>query len=265
MAVSPWQQRIRRAQELIPEHPYAREILEFYIHIARFQETLHGNLKTALQSPAASLSRELSMDELAQLGPRFDSFLALTANHGPRASSELSQELRARGESFWGDLLSAHWSAASASDAQGLLAWTFLQPYAELVRSRDAPSKATQTTRGICPFCNRKPATGVLRQMGDGAARSLICSFCLAEWEFRRLVCPACGEQNDRNLPVFTASDIDYIRIECCDTCKTYLKTVDLTKNGRADPIVDELASTPLDLWVQERGYMKLQKNFLGM
>jgi formate dehydrogenase maturation protein FdhE len=40
---------------------------------------------------------------------------------------------------------------------------------------------------------------------------------------------------------------------------------VDLTKNGRAEPLVDELASAPLDLWAREHGYAKLQSNLLGM
>jgi FdhE protein len=101
--------------------------------------------------------------------------------------------------------------------------------------------------------------------MGDGGARSMICSFCLAEWEFRRIVCPGCGEENDKNLAVFTASEFDYIRVECCDVCKTYIKTVDLTKNGRAEPLVDELASAPLDLWAREHGYAKLQTNLMGI
>jgi len=117
----------------------------------------------------------------------------------------------------------------------------------------------------FCLFCRRKPSVGVLRQMGEGASRSLICSFCAAEWNFRRLVCPGCGEEDDKKLPVFTASDFDYIRVECCESCKTYLKTIDLTKNGRAEPLVDELASVPLDLWAREHGYAKLQPNLLGM
>jgi FdhE protein len=101
--------------------------------------------------------------------------------------------------------------------------------------------------------------------MGDGGSRSMVCSFCLAEWEFRRIVCPGCAEENEKKLAVFTATDFDYIRVECCDTCKTYIKTVDLTKNGRAEPLVDELASAPLDLWAREHGYAKLQNNLLGM
>ena len=47
--------------------------------------------------------------------------------------------------------------------------------------------------------------------------------------------------------------------------CKTYIKSIDLTKNGRAEPLVDELASAPLDLWAREHGYAKLQNNLLGI
>ena len=43
------------------------------------------------------------------------------------------------------------------------------------------------------------------------------------------------------------------------------LSIIDLSKNGLADPLVDELASVPLDLWAQEHGYAKLHPNLLGM
>ena len=105
----------------------------------------------------------------------------------------------------------------------------------------------------------------MLRQLGDGGSRSLICSFCLAEWQFRRIVCPNCAEENPDKLPVFTAGELPNVRVECCDTCKSYMKTIDLTKNGLAEPVVDEIAAIPLDLWAQERGYTKLQPNLLQM
>ena len=76
---------------------------------------------------------------------------------------------------------------------------------------------------------------------------------------------PGCGEEDNGKLPVYTAAEFDYIRVECCDTCKSYIKTVDLTKNGRAEPVVDEIASAPLDLWAQEHGYSKLQLNVVGL
>jgi formate dehydrogenase maturation protein FdhE len=266
MAVSPWQRRIQRAQELAGQHSFVAEILTFYIHVARFQEDLHQRLSKAfLQlSTSSSVNHELSLAELSALCSSFNSFLSLAEQHGPKPLAELSHELRARGRTLWSDQLNDAWISRSPSDAKGFLALAFLQPYAELLRSR-ASLRPEQHAYALCPFCNRKPSFGVLRQMGDGGARSLVCSFCLAEWDFRRIVCPGCGDENNKNLPVFTASDFDYIRVECCDACKTYIKSIDLTKNGHAEPLVDELASAPLDLWAHDRGYAKLQSNILGM
>lgn len=266
MTISPWRRRIQRAQELAVQHAFAREILGFYVHLAQFQEGLHGALRKSFLPTSASHggNHELSSVELSALGRRFESFLALAEAKGPEQTIRASRELRAQGEGFRRTLLSDSWSAHSRSDAVGFLALAFLQPYAELVRSRVALGDNLHSQMA-CPFCNRRPGFGVLRQMGDGAARSLVCWFCLAEWQFRRLVCPACGEENDRKLAVFTASEFDYIRVECCENCKSYIKTIDLTKNGRAAPMVDEIAAVPLDLWAQEHGFAKLQSNILGM
>jgi len=262
--MTPWQRRIQRAEELAEQHVFAAEILGFYIHVARFQEELNTRMSAAFPRQVSEDQPELSAEELSELSPRFGAFLSLAEEHGPKALAELSRELRGRGEGFWAELLKNAWMTHSPSDAQGFLALAFLQPYAELLRSR-AALKPRDVAYAVCPFCNRRPSFGVMRQMGDGASRSLVCSFCLTEWEFRRIVCPGCGEENDKKLAVFTAEDFDYIRVECCESCKTYIKTVDLTKNGRAEPLVDELASAPLDLWVRERGYAKLQSNLFGM
>jgi formate dehydrogenase maturation protein FdhE len=40
---------------------------------------------------------------------------------------------------------------------------------------------------------------------------------------------------------------------------------VDMTKSGWAEPIIDETASIPLDLWAQKQGYTKLQPNLLQL
>lgn len=264
MTVSPWQRRIQRAEKLAAQHPFAVELLEFYVCLARFQEQLHQQLSTALKrlSPAASMHDSLDAAALSELTARFESFLPWLEKHGPEQLSKVSQDLRARGRSFWSELLDSAWMSQGTSDARSILAQAFLQPYAELLRSRVTPRPVQDA---LCSFCARKPVVGVLRPKSEGAARSLVCSFCLNEWEFRRIVCPACSEENEHKLQVFTATNFDCIRVECCETCKTYLKAVDLTKNGLAEPIVDELASAPLDLWARDRGYAKLHNNVLGL
>jgi len=265
MTASPWQGRIERAQELATQYPFAAEILGFFIHVARFQKDMCEQLNPVLLRTSHSIiDTELSREELSELSSRFESFLSVVEQNGPQQLAQQSRALRAREKNFRAELLSGAWIMLTPSDAEGFLAQAFLQPYAQLLRSGAAMRPAIHTY-AVCPFCNRKPVVGVLRQMGDGAARSLVCGFCLNEWEFRRIVCPGCGEENDQKLPVFTASDFDYIRLDSCDSCKTYIKTVDLTLNGHAEPIVDELASAPLDLWARDRGYAKLQKNLLGM
>src|SRR5712664_1020109 len=81
-------------------------------------------------------------------------------------------------------------------------------------------------------------------------------------------------EERDARHPVSTPSSLfrglvrycrtrtaglGHVRADVCDTYHTYLKCIDLTKTELAIPVVDELATIPLDLWAREHGYAKLQ------
>jgi formate dehydrogenase accessory protein FdhE len=151
--------------------------------------------------------------------------------------------------------------AAPYSDR--VLAWIFLQPYAEYLADHRKVANVDGTP-STCPLCGGKPAVGVLRSEGDGAKKSLICMLCAHEWAFRRIYCPACGEEREPQMAYYSAPEIAHVRVDVCDTCHTYLKSIDLTKTGLAVAVVDELATTPLDLWAREHGYEKLQINLLG-
>jgi len=116
----------------------------------------------------------------------------------------------------------------------------------------------------VCPLCSAKPQVAVLRPEGDGGKRFLVCSLCLTEWEFRRILCPSCGEEDYQKLPRYSAEDLAAARVEACDTCEYYLKSVDMTVDGHAIPLVDEIATVPLDLWAAEHGYTKISLNLMG-
>jgi len=268
MKDSLWQQRIKRAEHLAKKYPFVAEILGFYVKIAGFQEDFYRRLEAAAQSRprVTSEDRSFGPPELPQLIANFGPFLSIVEKLGPARLAALARDLQQSSPESWSELLDASWSTTeSSSEApEEFLARAFLQPYAEFMRSRLA-LKSAGYAHSLCPFCNRKPGLAVLRQQGDGARRSLMCSFCLAEWEFRRIVCAGCGEENNAKLPVYTASAFDYIRVECCDACHAYLKAVDLTKNGLAEPMVDEMAAVPLDLWAEEHGYLKLRRNLMGL
>jgi FdhE protein len=264
MANTPWQGRIKRAERLAAQHPFAAEILGFYIHVARFQQNLYQRIEHAsAQKAPASLS---NLSEAPELLISFPAFLSLVEEKAPARLAQVARDLRNSPSDSWSSLLNHGWSETDSppDTPEEFLAFAFLQPYAEFVRSR-APLQLDGCSHSLCPFCNRKATVAVLRPQGDGARRNLVCGFCLCEWEFRRIVCAACGQEDQAKLPVYTADQFPHMRVECCDACHTYIKSVDLSKNGLADPQVDELASVPLDLWAQEHGYAKLHPNLLGL
>lgn len=271
-----YQKRIARAEELGSEYAFAAEILRFYISIAGFQEKLAKEIaRNGIDAISNVSSRELFARPLEPgITSQFKPFLSVVEENGPEPLRESAREWRERGGDSHFQLLASFWNAetgawnsetgALPSGPHDFLARAFLQPYAEYCRSRSSVN-ASGPAPYICPFCRRKPGLGALRPLGDGGQRSLVCSFCLAEWEFRRIVCPGCGEENHAKLPVYTAEELKHVRVEACDSCRTYIKTVDLTKSGRAEPVVDEMASIPLDLWADKQGYTKLQPNLMQL
>jgi FdhE protein len=274
MAQNEWQRRIARAEELVAQYTFAAEILRFYVAIARFQEKFFAELGRSLGRSSAGVGGIASDSEPftqplpPELAHRFGEFLSVVEQNGPGPLREAARELRDGGEDSQFQLLTLFWNGSETGalppGPRDFFARAFLQPYAAGIRSRSSV-RWSGPTPYLCPFCKRKPGVGVLRPLGDGGQRSLVCSFCLAEWEFRRIVCPGCGEENHAKLPVYTAEELKHVRVEACDSCRSYIKTVDLTKSGLAEPIVDEMASIPLDLWAQKQGYTKLQSNLMQL
>lgn len=115
-----------------------------------------------------------------------------------------------------------------------------------------------------CPYCST-PVVSLLREAGHGSRRSRVCGVCLAESAAPRLGCPACGEQRVEALPIFRSDATEPARIDACDTCRAYTKTIDLTRDGAACPIADDVASVSLDLWARAQGYHRARPNLLRL
>ena len=264
---SEWRKRVSRAYQLSTQYDFARDILRFYAEIAGFQAELFEELQLREKgpSPRAPMTGPLALP-LGQMTVRFASFLMLLQKQGPAELREKARELIAKGEVEQFELREGFWkdNKPGGAGASDFLARAYLQPYAVRLRQQ-SQFKHSGPVPFVCPFCGRKPGVGVLRALGDGGQRFLICSLCLMEWEFRRILCPGCGEEDHSKLPVYTAEELQHVRVEACDSCRTYIKTVDQTKSGLAEPIVDEIAAVPLDLWAQGKGYSKLQTNLLQL
>lgn len=263
--------RIRRAERLSAEHPFATEFLDFFRHVASFQKNLRANINSssagikATSAPAQDLRGPL---DLAVVLPHFRGFLSVIEKQAPPALSESARQFAQLPSDSWIASLQSYWELAGSFDQQvGAFAQfiprAFLQPHAEF-RGARTPAPPLAVTMRLCPLCGARPLLGVLRPEGDGGKRFLLCSFCAQEWEFRRILCPTCGEEAEAKLPVYVAEQFPHIRVEACDTCKFYLRTIDLTKDGHAIPLVDDLAAIPLTLWAHEHGYSRLQPNLLG-
>jgi len=275
-----WGPRIERAQKLSADYPFAAEILRFYIRILNFQKDLYVRIESAcgtsrIARPGASRRNEL---DLVLLLPTFPSFLNLLKRDAPTPLAAAARELSTQGTQTSAELLTAWWSqpvrnlgataetnaSSDQNEGQRFCARAFLQPYAEYLAEHTDPP-LIEVTPSVCPLCESRPQLGVLRPAGEGASRSLVCSLCATEWRFGRILCPACGESSEAHLAVYIAEEWPYLRVEACETCHSYIKTVDLSKCGHAVPVVDEISAIPLDLWAREKGYTKLHANLLGI
>jgi FdhE protein len=243
-----WDQRIARAQRLCKNNPAAQEVLELYLKVITFQKNLSQNFKGEEHVEIQSVLRFL---------PQLRILVAeLVSEQVQDAMAKVGDDAER-----WSELLLRCWEQETGVEdsAEAFLAQVLLQPYAQHVTSRMTISAENTATR--CPACGNPPQLSLLREFNTGAKRSLLCSLCSAEWEFRRVLCPWCGEQHKDKLPVFTAEEFPQARIEACDSCKSYIKCIDLSKDGMAIPPVDDVATLALDVWAQEQGYARRSPN----
>jgi FdhE protein len=237
-----WERRLRRAEELERLWPHSAEILRFFRAVTAFQSKFSG---------------EDSLDELVSKVPHL---LDVFEREGPRDLARLAGRARERSAEEWLETLKPVLAARNPDNTfESLCMRCVVQPGCIL------QAAALQTRLPTAEPA--APGVGVLREDREAETlrRSLVCWRCSSEWDFPRVVCPACGEEKPEKLPRFTAQEIPWIRVEACDSCGKYLKAIDLTKEPAAEPVVDELASTPLDLLARERGYEKIAPNLAGL
>lgn len=255
-----WGTRIERAKELQGRDQAFAAALRFYEAVLEFQREL-----ALASSSAFNSEKPLRMQiDLRFACSKLPSILTISQNHGPGTLSTRAKTLQAEGELMWRGLFEAAVGSGEPvrGDVDNFFVRACLQPLAENLQSQLLADR--NYSKSICPACGSVPQLAVLRPEGEGASRSLLCSFCLREWLFRRIICPFCGEENKEKLPRYSAEQCDYVYVESCDTCMHYLKTVDMNIDGHAEPLVDEAALAVLDVWAADRGYTKIVPNLIG-
>ena len=264
-----WDRRIRRSDQLVNAAGPSVSLLTFYARLLRCQKAVYDAFDH--QPPSGSLDRDMALVRRAALP-----LLHAVAANGP---DQLAQEARrlvtsvtsdARHDAELDDLLLAYWQVPAGSPQ--FFPKAILQPYAEwLAHAGLAPidRSVVSGADNRCPCCGGLPQLSILEPVTasllDGGGRRLLCATCLGTWAFRRVRCAHCGEEDEHTLGYFHAPELDHLRVDVCESCRHYLKTVDLTRLGLAVPLVDEVAGAPLDAWARDRGYEKIELNLVGL
>ena len=112
--------------------------------------------------------------------------------------------------------------------------------------------KNTLWEKGYCPVCGSPPAISILRGEGE---RFLFCSFCDHEWHSQRIYCPFCENKDQKTLHYFFSEEEEEYRVDVCDKCKRYIKTVDTREIKRSVyPFLEQVATLHLDIIAQNHG-----------
>jgi len=140
---------------------------------------------------------------------------------------------------------------------------TVLEAYADRIKGYVQASWG----RNYCPVCGSEPVMGELRSEGGvEGVRFLVCSSCSFKWRFDRLRCPFCSNEGDKKFRHFyIEKEKGAYRVEVCDGCKKYIKTIGTGLGKDTIPLVEDMATLHLDILAQKEGYKRAGINILEM
>jgi hypothetical protein len=290
VAVGQWTERRRRAADLTERWPFAVEVLTFYTALIDVQERI---CEAARRELGSDPSRTIAYIVGRALPPVRE----VTAARGPEKLARAVAD-QPRGETVsaapWEEKVRRWLGAGELSAIDRYLVRSASGPVLEALGPAAGAACAGSRDPRHCPHCAGPPQVSFLASTGEDLVaprRYLECARCAGRWPYPRMTCAACGETETRHLPIFAeegATEAEatgavvrglggapsraaaqsprfpHISIYACRTCSRYLLNIDLARDGRAVPVVDELAALPLDLYAREQGVTKIVPNLMG-
>ena len=271
-------ERIARLQE---ERPAYREILDFYALILEEQMKIRPQLritsahldeelvKTRQNKDAPLLGREGFQVDLDAAQKLFYTVGEIGQRTTPKMGDEIPkiEEAVESGRLDLRDLLSRHYDEGHLNREAGRLALdkgilSFLvkvsvRPYleAQMEELREAVDLETWLKRN-CPLCGSLPQMAELRD--EGGKRYLECSFCGCQWRWERIACPYCPNREHESLQYLFSEEEEAYRVDLCDQCEGYIKTVDSRKLDYEPSLhLEDIATIHLDILAVEKGYRR--------
>lgn len=272
----------KRAEAIIKERPSHKEVLEFFKEVMTEQYKIKPKVKTApleineedmkekiRQGFPLVEKRALTLD--IPLSTRLFRRLCKVLSRNKKASHDAEQITRAlRNKEI--DILELFKQADSDNseyistlskklkvkeDVLSFLVKNSIKPMFEAY-ANELKGHVDQETwwRGYCPICGSEPFIAEFREEG---ARFLVCSSCGYEWRFTRLKCPFCENDNHEKLRYFyTEKEGKAYRVDVCEKCKRYIKTVDTKELGEeVIPLLEDIGTLHLDILARDEGYKK--------
>ena len=107
--------------------------------------------------------------------------------------------------------------------------------------------------KNYCPICGRRPVMAQLKKFNEGRARWLLCGGCRSLWNWQRLGCPYCGNENLERIHIL---ELDKkMRLDVCDECNCYLKTY--CDEDEENIYLRDWTTLHLDLLAEEKNLRK--------
>lgn len=263
------------------QRPIYREILDFYSLVLEEQESVRPQIKVRSfdldKEPLKSRRRKgnalLEREEFEIDRGAADKVFHNLCGMGQRFTQKMGEEIPRiqqviqKEKVDLGDLLSRHYEEdylAHQAERWGV----DKEILSVLVKASVRPSLEAQMeqlrgsidpekwAKGYCPICGSSPQMAELRD--EGGKRYLQCSFCGCQWRWERLACPYCHNRELTSLHYLFSEEEEAYRVDLCDKCTGYLKTVDSRKLDY-DPFLDleDIVTIHLDFLALEKGYKR--------
>lgn len=130
-----------------------------------------------------------------------------------------------------------------------------LRPFLHRAASMARPHVSAEAYHrwGRCPVCGGEPDFATLDR--ETGARWLHCQRCDTGWRYKRVGCPFCDTEDPYQLAYFPSEDGVY-RLYVCETCRRYVKTMDLRQTGQSFLLpMERVLTVGMDLAAAEAGY----------
>jgi len=146
--------------------------------------------------------------------------------------------------------------AEDSIDLIDLFAEESLRPELESVAEKYKEIiEKSKWSEGYCPICGKEPKIGEIRKDEDGK-RYLFCHQCGCKWNFSRIKCPFCGNDEQHSLAYFEVEGDERYRVDVCNKCRRYIKTVEFPKSSEEPDLdIEDIATLHLDMIAFDEGY----------